>query len=103
MRRIDPIHPGAILREEFLEPMGISASSLAADIGIPAKQVNEIIRGRRAVTAETSLRLSRFFGISERFWLNLQSLYELQLAKHELGNRLRKEVKVKRRPSMPTS
>ncbi|MDY7095816.1 MAG: HigA family addiction module antitoxin [Acidobacteriota bacterium] len=87
-----PIHPGEILLEEFLEPMGVSQYRLAKSINVPPRRINEIVHGRRAVTADTALRLSRFFGTSERFWLNLQIGYDLELEKDRLGNRLDVEV-----------
>jgi len=92
-RRLQPIHPGAILREEFLDPMGISQYRLARDINVDPRRINAIIHGKRAITAGTALRLSRFFGTSERFWLNLQAQYDLEVERDELGDRLEKEVK----------
>jgi addiction module HigA family antidote len=91
---LPPIHPGEILLEEFLEPMGISQYRLAKDISVPARRINEIVHGRRAITADTALRLSRYFGLSERFWLNLQTRYDIELEKDKLKGRLSKEVKV---------
>ena len=88
-----PIHPGEILREEFLEPMNLSAYKLAKDIGVPLTRITAILDGKRAITADTALRLSRYFGMSERFWVNLQANYELKVAKSELGNRLETEVR----------
>ena len=92
--KLPPIHPGEILLEEFLEPMGISQYRLAKDISVPARRINEIVHGRRAITADTALRLSRYFGLSERFWLNLQTRYDIELEKDKLKGRLSKEVKV---------
>ena len=92
-REIPPIHPGEILIEEYLKPMGISQYRLAKDINVDPRRINEIIHGQRAITADTALRLARYFGTSERFWLNLQSRYDLELQKMELGDRLEKEVK----------
>ena len=89
-----PIHPGEILLEEFLQPMHLSQYRLAKDIGVPARRINEIVHGKRAISADTALRLSRYFGLSERFWLNLQSRYELEMAKDRLGERLECEVRV---------
>ena len=89
-----PIHPGEILLEEFLEPMGISQYRVAKDIGVPVRRINEIVLGKRRVTADTALRLSRYFGLSERFWMNLQSRYDLELEKDRLAGRLEREVKV---------
>ena len=93
-KKLDPIHPGEILLEEFLEPMGLSQNQLARDIGVPPRRINEIVRGSRAVTAGTALRLARYFGTSERFWLNLQTRYDLEVEKDRLGARLEREVKV---------
>jgi addiction module HigA family antidote len=92
-REIPPIHPGEILIEEYLKPMGISQYRLAKDINVDPRRINEIIHGQRSITADTALRLARYFGTSERFWLNLQSRYDLELQKMELGDRLEKEVK----------
>ena len=87
-----PVHPGEILLEEFLKPMGLSQYRVAKDIGVPARRVNEIVHGQRAITADTALRLSRFFGMTERFWLNLQVRYDLEVEKDRLGDRLDREV-----------
>lgn len=91
---LPPIHPGEILLEEFLEPLGISQYRLAKDISVPARRINEIVHGRRAITADTALRLSRYFGLSERFWLNLQTRHDIELEKDKLKGRLSQEVKV---------
>jgi addiction module HigA family antidote len=93
-REIPPIHPGEVLLEEFLKPMGISQYRLAKDTNVDPRRINEIVHGQRSITADTALRLSRFFGTSERFWLNLQARYDLELKKMELGDRLEEEVKV---------
>jgi addiction module HigA family antidote len=77
--KVPPVHPGEILLEEFLKPMGLSQYRLAKDIGVPAHRINEIVHGQRAISADTALRLSRFFSMSERFWLNLQARYELEV------------------------
>ena len=92
LRRIKPIHPGQILLKEFLEPLGISQYRLAKDISVPPRRVNEIVHGKRAITADTALRLSMYFGLSERFWMNLQSWYDVETQKDKLGLRLRREV-----------
>jgi len=92
-RRLQPIHPGEILREEFLDPMGISQYRLAKDITVDPRRINAIIQGKRAITADTALRLARYFDTSERFWLNLQAQYDLEVERDELGSRLEKEVK----------
>ena len=94
VREIPPIHPGEILLEEYLKPMGITQYRLAKDIHVDPRRINEIIHGQRSITADTALRLARYFRTSERFWLNLQSRYDLELQKMELGDRLEKEVKV---------
>lgn len=88
-----PIHPGEILREEFLEPMGISAYKLAKDINVPLTRITAILDGQRSITADTALRLSRYFSMSEQFWSNLQANYDLQVAKDALGDRLDTEVR----------
>jgi len=93
-RKRPPIHPGEILLEEFLKPMGISQYRLAKDIHVPPRRVNEIVHGKRSLTADTALRLSRFFGTSERFWLNLQIRYDLEVEKDRLGGQLEREVAV---------
>lgn len=85
MARIDPIHPGEILAEEFLVPLGISQNRLAVAIGVPPRRINEIVHGKRRVTADTALRLARYFGTTDRFWLNLQVRYDLELEKDHLG------------------
>jgi len=90
--KMSPIHPGEVLLEEFLKPMGISQYRLAKDISVPPRRINEIVHGKRAVTADTSLRLSQYFGTSERFWMNLQTRYALEIEKDRLGDRLIKEI-----------
>jgi addiction module HigA family antidote len=89
---LTPVHPGEVLLEEFLEPMGISQYRLAKDISVPPRRINEIVHGKRSVTANTALRLSRYFGTSERFWLNLQTGYDLDIERDRLGDRLEAEV-----------
>lgn len=93
-QKLPPIHPGEILLEEFLKPMGISQYKLAKDISVPPRRINEIIHGTRAITPDTALRLSRYFGLSERFWLNIQSRYDIEVEKDRLSNRLEKEVHI---------
>ena len=90
--KVAPVHPGKILLEEFLVPLGISQYRLANDISVPPRRINEIVHGARAVTADTALRLARYFGTSERFWLNLQARYDLESEKDRLGKRLDREV-----------
>ncbi|MCZ8068257.1 MAG: HigA family addiction module antitoxin [Microcystis sp.] len=89
-----PIHPGEILLEEFLKPMEISQERLAEDLNVPIEQIKEIIEEKRGITADIALRLSRYFGMSERFWMNLQTRYDIEVEKNRLRERLEKEVKV---------
>jgi len=91
-KKLPPIHPGEILREEFLEPMGISQYRLAKDISVPPRRINEIVHGKRSITADTALRLGRFFGMSAQFWLNLQTRYDLEVTEDLLEDRLAEEV-----------
>ena len=91
---LENITPGEILDEDFLKPMGLSQYRLAKDIGVPARRINEIVKGERAITADTALRLGRFFKMSAQFWLNLQSHYDLEIMEDRLGKRLEREVKV---------
>jgi addiction module HigA family antidote len=93
-RKLAPVHPGEILLEEFLRPLGLSQYRLAKDVSVPARRINEIVRGSRAVTANTALRLARYFGTSERFWLNLQARHDLEVEKDRMGERLNREVHV---------
>ncbi len=93
--KMPPIHPGEVLSEEFMTPLAITQYRLSKDIGVHPRRINQIVHGNRAVTADTALRLSRYFGTSERFWMNLQSRYDLEVEKDRLGNRLEKEVKVR--------
>jgi len=93
-QKLAPIHPGEILLEEFLKPMGISQYKLAKDISVPARRINEIVQGKRSITPDTALRLSRYFGLSERFWINLQARYDLEIEKDRLRDRLDEEVHV---------
>ena len=87
-----PIHPGEILREEFMVPMGLSANALAIALRVPAQRVNDIARERRAISADTALRLSRYFGTSAEFWLGLQSDYDMKIALAESGEQINREV-----------
>ena len=93
-QKLPPIHPGEILMEEFLKPMGISQYRLAKDISVPARRINEIVHGARTISPDTALRLSRYFGLSERFWINLQARYNLEIEKDRLEDRLDQEVRV---------
>jgi len=90
--KMDPIHPGEILLEDFLKPLGISQYRLAKDISVPPRRINEIVHRKRSVSADTALRLSKYFGNSERFWLNIQTKYDLEVEKDKLGERLEREV-----------
>lgn len=92
--KLPPIHPGEILLEEFLEPMGISQYRLAKDINVPPRRINEIVLGKRAITPDTALRLSLYFGLYERFWMNLQTRYDLEVEKDRSQKRLKREVRV---------
>jgi len=91
-QKLSPIHPGEILMEEFLKPMGISQYRLAKDINVSARRINEIVQGKRSITPDTALRMSRYFEMSERFWVNLQARYDLEVEKDRLKDRLDKEV-----------
>ena len=90
--RIPPVHPGEVLLEDFLEPLGISQHRLARALSVPPRRVSDIVHGRRAITADTALRLGRFFGMEARFWLNLQARYDLEVAADALEGRLEREV-----------
>ena len=96
VEKLAPVHPGEILREEFLRPLRISQYRMAKDISVPPRRINEIVHGTRVITADTALRLARYFGTSERFWLNLQTRYDLEVEKDRLGDRLKKEVIARR-------
>jgi addiction module HigA family antidote len=91
VKTMEPVHPGEILSEEFLKPLNVSQYRLAKDISVPARRINEIVHGKRSITADTALRLSRYFGLSERFWLNLQARYDLETEKEKLKAALKKK------------
>jgi len=91
-KKMTPIHPGEVLAEEFLAPLGISQYRIAKDISVPARRINEIVHGQRSITADTALRFGRYFNMSPQFWLNLQAHYDLDEAEDKIGNRLDKEV-----------
>lgn len=93
-KKIAPIHPGEILLEEFLEPMKISQYRIAKDINVPARRINEIVHCKRAITADTALRLGRYFEMSPQFWINLQAHYDLEVQIDKLGDKLKQEVKI---------
>jgi addiction module HigA family antidote len=90
--RLPPIHPGEILREEFLVPLGMPAHQLAMALRVPATRVNDIVNEKRGITADTALRLSRYFGTTSRFWMNMQASWELEVAEDRLGNAVRRDV-----------
>ena len=94
-KKIAPIHPGEVLSEEFLEPMCISQYRLAKDVSVPPRRINEIVHGQRSITADTALRLGRYFNVSPLFWLNLQAHYDLAMAEDRIGQRLATEVLVR--------
>ena len=91
-KRLSPIHRGEILLEDFLSPLGLTQYALARGVSVPPRRINEIVHGKRAITADTALRLGRFFGTSERFWLNLQTIYDLEVERDRLRTRLPREV-----------
>ncbi len=92
-KTLHPVHPGEVLLEEFLKPMNLSQNRLALNIGVPARRINEIVLGKRSISADTALRLARYFGTSAEFWLGLQAQYDLDITAEALGDRLDKEVK----------
>ena len=94
-KRLSPVHPGEILLEEFLKPLRISQNRLGRDLGVPAQRINEIIRGRRAITVDTALRLAKYFGTTPQFWLNLQAHYDLEMAvETRLVEKINREVRL---------
>ncbi|MEW6716386.1 MAG: HigA family addiction module antitoxin [Chloroflexota bacterium] len=93
-RKLPPIHPGEILLEEFLKPLGLSQYRLAKDMSVPTRRINEIVLGKRAISPDTALRLSRYFGLSDHFWMNLQARYDIEVEKDKLADRLEREVRV---------
>ena len=94
MTKLKNIHPGEVLLEEFLVPMGLSQNRIAREIGVPPRRINEIIHGKRSVTADTALRLARYFGTTEAFWMGLQADFDLEEARNRLGKRLVTDVSV---------
>jgi addiction module HigA family antidote len=98
-KRLAPVHPGEILLEDFLRPLGLTQYRLAKNLTVPPRRINEIVLGKRAITADTALRLARFFGTSDRFWLNLQAGYDLDVERDRLRGRLAREVMVLRKAS----
>jgi addiction module HigA family antidote len=93
-KKMPPVHPGEVLQEEFLKPLGLSQHRLALDIGVDSRRINEIVLGKRAVTANTALRLARYFKTSPEFWLVLQAQYDLEVEEDKFGDRLERDVKV---------
>ena len=98
-KKLAPVHPGQILIEDFLQPLGLSQYRLAKGLSVPPRRINEIVLGKRSVSADTALRLARFFGTSDRFWLNLQTAYDLDVERDRLSGRLTKEVEVLQKAS----
>jgi addiction module HigA family antidote len=92
-KTIPPSHPGETLREDFMKPLGLTANRLAINLRVPAARIGEIVNGRRAITADTALRLARYFGMSPQFWTNLQANYDLEVAQDAIGNRIADEIK----------
>lgn len=93
--KLPPVHPGDVLNEDYMKPLGITQNQLGRDLGISPRRINEIVHGKRRITADTALRLARHIGTTPQFWLNLQTHYDLDLAEDDLGGRLEKEVKVR--------
>jgi addiction module HigA family antidote len=93
-KKLAPVHPGEILSEEFMKPLGLSQNRLGRDLGVPPRRINEIVHGKRSITADTALRLSRYFGTSAEFWLGLQTDYDLDVASDRLAEKILREVKV---------
>ena len=98
-RKLTPIHPGEVLQADFLEPLQLSQYRLAQDLSVPPRRINEIVHGKRSISADTALRLARYFGTTERFWLNLQARFDLEVRRDLLGSRLAREVRVLDRAS----
>jgi addiction module HigA family antidote len=93
MNTLPPVHPGEVLLEDFMKPLGLSQYRLAKDIGVPALRISQIVRGQRAITADTALRLARYFGTSPDVWLRLQATYDLEMAHRQIGKRIAREVR----------
>jgi addiction module HigA family antidote len=96
-KKLAPVHPGEVLLEDFLKPLGLTQYRLAKGLSVPPRRINEIVLGKRAISANTAIRLSRFFGTSDRFWLNLQTSFDLDVERDRLANRLAREVEVHRK------
>jgi addiction module HigA family antidote len=97
MNTLPPVHPGEVLLEDFMKPLGLSQYRLAKDIGVPALRISQIVRGQRAITADTALRLARYFGTSPDVWLRLQATYDLEVAQRQIGKRIAREAALKNR------
>ena len=95
IERLPPVHPGEVLAEDFMKPLGLTQYRVAKDIGVPALRISQIVRGQRSVTADTALRLARYFGTSPDVWLRLQAAYDLEVAQRQTGKRIEREVKVR--------
>jgi addiction module HigA family antidote len=95
--RLPSVHPGEVLLEDFMKPLGLTQYRLAKDIGVPALRISQIVRGQRSVSADTALRLARYFGTSANVWLNLQAAYDLEIAQRQTGKRIEREVKAHHR------
>lgn len=93
MKRLPPIHPGEVLLEDFMKPLGLSQYRVAKDIGVPALRINQIVHGKRSITADTAMRLARYFGTSAAIWLRLQARYDLEVAEAQMAKRINREVK----------
>lgn len=94
MKRLPPIHPGEVLLEDFMKPLGLSRYRVAKDIGVPALRISQIVRGQRSITADTAMRLARYFGTSSAIWLRLQARYDLEIAELKMAKRIKREVKI---------
>ena len=94
MNTLPPVHPGEVLLEDFMKPLGLSQYRLSKDIGVPALRISQIVRGQRAITADTALRLARYFGTSPDVWLRLQTTYDLEVAQRQIGKRIAREVRI---------
>jgi len=94
MERLSPVHPGEVLLEDFMKPLGLSQYRVAKDIGVPTLRISQIVRGQRSITADTALRLARYFGTSAAVWLRLQARYDLEIAETKMAKRINREVKV---------
>ncbi|WP_374682884.1 HigA family addiction module antitoxin [Accumulibacter sp.] len=99
MKKLSPIHPGEILLEDFMKPLELTQYRVAVDIGVAPLRINQIVHGKRAITADTALRLARYFGTTPGIWLRLQARYDLEIAQEKVGKSIRRQVKVLRRPS----